>query len=220
VTVSTTTGGSATAGADYTTSSTTLSWADGDTATKNFTVPILADSLAEGNETVALQLTSPTGGATIGTPATAALTIVDRPFDSWRVQVFGANANSPAAQPMADYDGDGISNLMERYLGGDPTVADNAALPKAGIAPGGQPQISFNRNLTDTGVTYTVQASSAITANDWQTIATKTGTAAWVTSPGVTVNDNPSTGAVTVIDANPVGSIPRFLRLQIERTTD
>jgi hypothetical protein len=64
-----------------------------------------------------------------------------------------------------------------------------------------------------------VQAANSLT-DEWQVIASKTGAAAWVTTPGVTVNDNASTGEVTVIDANPVGTTPRFLRLQIERTTD
>jgi hypothetical protein len=219
VTVSVAAGGTATS-ADYTFTSTTLSWADGDSANKTFTIPILADNLAEGNETVNLALSAPTGGASLGTPNTATLTIVDRPFDAWRVQVFGANANTPQAQPLADYDGDGVNNITELYLGGNPTSADMAAVPVAGTSPGGKPQLSFTRSLTNTGAIFTVQATSSITSNDWQTIASKTGTAGWVTSPGVTVDDNASTGAVTVIDANPVGGTPRFLRLQIERTTD
>jgi hypothetical protein len=218
VTASTTTGGTATAGSDYTATSTTLSWAAGDTADKTFTVPILADNLAEGNETVALQLASPTGGAALGTQATASLTIVDRPFDAWRVQVFGANANTPQAQPLADYDGDGIDNLTELYLGGNPTVADAEAVTVGGVSPGGKPQISFIRSLTATGVIFMVQATDSLTGT-WETIASKTGAAAWATLPGVTVNDNASTGEVTVTDTDPlIGH--RFLRVVIERTTD
>ncbi len=72
-----TSNGTATAGSDYTARSGTLSWAAGDVAAKNFTVPITADTLVEGNETVNLTLSNATGGAALGTPASAVLTILD-----------------------------------------------------------------------------------------------------------------------------------------------
>ncbi len=72
-----TSNGTATAGSDYTTATGTLSWADGDASAKTFTVPIIDDTIVEGNETVNLTLSNPTGGATLGAPATAVLTIID-----------------------------------------------------------------------------------------------------------------------------------------------
>ena len=45
--------------------------------TRPSTIPILDDMLVEANETVNLTLSSPTGGATLGNPATAVLTIID-----------------------------------------------------------------------------------------------------------------------------------------------
>src|SRR5262249_4675679 len=68
--------GTATAGSDYTTSGGTLTFASGETS-KTFTIPILDDAVVEGVETVNLVLSSPTGGATLGSQATAVLTIVD-----------------------------------------------------------------------------------------------------------------------------------------------
>ena len=48
---------SATAGSDYTSTSGTLSWANGNTASKTFSIPIINDSVyGEGNETVNLTL--------------------------------------------------------------------------------------------------------------------------------------------------------------------
>jgi ribosomal protein L35AE/L33A len=69
--------GTATAGSDYTSASGSLSWADGDTADKTFTVNITDDGTVEGNETFNTALSSPTGGASLGTPNTSTVTIVD-----------------------------------------------------------------------------------------------------------------------------------------------
>ena len=68
--------GSAAVGADFTGVTGTLSWADGDDANKTFQVPIVNDAVDESNETINLTLSNATG-ATLGTPATAALTIQD-----------------------------------------------------------------------------------------------------------------------------------------------
>src|SRR4030095_14765919 len=72
-----TSNGTAAAGSDYTATTQTVSFANGDTADKTVTIPILDDTLVEGNETVNLSLSNPTGGATLGSPSTAVLTITD-----------------------------------------------------------------------------------------------------------------------------------------------
>jgi hypothetical protein len=69
--------GTAMAGSDYIGTTGTLSWADGDAASKSFTVTVNNDGTAEPNETVALTLSATTGGAALGTPASATMTIVD-----------------------------------------------------------------------------------------------------------------------------------------------
>ena len=71
-----TSNGTATAGSDYTSASGTLTFLDGETS-KTFTVPVTDDTTQETLETVNLTLSAPTGGATLGTPASAVLTIVD-----------------------------------------------------------------------------------------------------------------------------------------------
>jgi uncharacterized protein YjdB len=72
----TTSNGSAIAGSDYTAASGTLTFAAGETL-KTFTVAIIDDSTVEGNETINLTLSQPTGGALLGTLNLATLTIVD-----------------------------------------------------------------------------------------------------------------------------------------------
>src|SRR6185436_469183 len=71
-----TTAGTATSGSDYDDAGVTLSWADGDTADKTFTVVIKDDSLNELNKTINLNLSNPTGGAALG-GGSAVLTILD-----------------------------------------------------------------------------------------------------------------------------------------------
>ena len=73
--------GTATAGSDYVAASGTLNWADGDTASKTFTVTINGDTILEGNETINLALSNPTGGALLGTTTAAVLTVTDN--DGW-----------------------------------------------------------------------------------------------------------------------------------------
>lgn len=66
--------GSALAGLDYTAVAGVLNFADGQT-TQTIVTPILSDTIAEGDETAQLSLSNPTGGATLGSPDTALLTI-------------------------------------------------------------------------------------------------------------------------------------------------
>jgi hypothetical protein len=66
----------ATAGTDFTATSGVLSWADGEGGTKAFTVTVLDDTVDEANETVNLTLSQATA-VTLGTPASATLTITD-----------------------------------------------------------------------------------------------------------------------------------------------
>src|SRR4030095_16509851 len=72
-----TSAGTATLGSDYTESTGDLNWADGDAGDKTFTVTVSGDTTFEANETVNLTLSVPTGGAGLGTPNLATLTITN-----------------------------------------------------------------------------------------------------------------------------------------------
>ncbi|MBS1797774.1 MAG: hypothetical protein JSS81_28390, partial [Acidobacteria bacterium] len=69
-------GAACTAGVDYVATAGTLSFAGGETS-KSFTVTVCPDAVFEGDETVDLLLSTPTGGAALGTPNAAVLTITD-----------------------------------------------------------------------------------------------------------------------------------------------
>lgn len=70
-----TSNGSALSTSDYTPRSGTLTFPFGDISPKTFTIPITRDSAREPNETVNLRLMNPTGGALLGIPNSAVLTI-------------------------------------------------------------------------------------------------------------------------------------------------
>lgn len=68
--------GSAAANQDFRTTSGTLTWPDGDLTTKTITVPITSDTLDERDESFNVELSSPSGIATLGT-SNATVVIVD-----------------------------------------------------------------------------------------------------------------------------------------------
>jgi hypothetical protein len=70
--------GTATAGDDYqNVLPITVSFADGDAASKVITIPITDDDIPEDTETINIQLANPTGPAVLGTQATTAVEIID-----------------------------------------------------------------------------------------------------------------------------------------------
>lgn len=72
-----TTDGAATAGQDFTAVASSVSFAAGDSAAKAITIPLTDDALEEPAEAFTVTLSAPTGGATLGTPASATITIQD-----------------------------------------------------------------------------------------------------------------------------------------------
>ena len=82
-----TSGGTAIAGTDYdaATATGTLTFAPGDPGIKTFSITILNNNTADGDRTLILTLANPTnprGAATLGSPATALLTIRDDDFNT------------------------------------------------------------------------------------------------------------------------------------------
>jgi choice-of-anchor B domain-containing protein len=69
--------GTATAGADYTAASGTLSWPAGDLGERTISVPLTNDSLDEANETFRITLSNATGGVVIEGSATIDVTIAN-----------------------------------------------------------------------------------------------------------------------------------------------
>lgn len=77
VSVSYATSNGSASGSDYQSRSGTLNWADDDDSPKSFQVPTSEDDQVESAETINVLLSSPGGGAGLGAPAGATITIRD-----------------------------------------------------------------------------------------------------------------------------------------------
>ncbi len=160
-----TTDGSAVAGTNYTAKSGTLSWADGDTSAKSFSVTVSTTPAFSGNKSFAIGLSAATGGAALGTPNIASVSI----------------AGSAAATPTPPATGapSKVSALQLVNQGGAANTATNSQQISWSAATAGANPISYYkiyRNgtsyATATGLTYT--DTNATNSNDptWSKPAT------------------------------------------------
>jgi hypothetical protein len=97
--------------------------------------------------------------------------IVPSALESWRLLYFGSTANTGTAADDADYDFDGLANLIEFALGSNPALAAEAPRPVLSVI-GTLLDFSFFRARAD--VAYFVEGSPELTS--WQTIGTNPGT--------------------------------------------
>ncbi len=220
-------GGTATEGQDYVSTSGSLSWAVGDLSPKTFSVTILDNAEAQTNQTVFLTLSNATGGAILPASPNAVLTISEGPYDVWKFTHFGENANNPAiAGNTADPTGDGIPNILKYAFALDPNTADTNR-PVGGSIVSNHFQLQFNRNTFATDLSYTVEAAGSLT-DSWSDLLTYSWSTGWVTNlPGSTVIESAPAGSppdqpagVTITDpVNTTGpaATNRFFRLQIQQ---
>ena len=133
------------------------------------------------------------------------------PYGDWQLAQFGADAGLPIAEPGADPDGDGLSNLEEFVLGGIPLQASSAPSPTTPESPA-----PFAYGFTpaiENGATIEVQSSTDL--SPWSTLATRAATGGdWIFDPlEVDIAVDSTTGAVVVTMS--AGSVRRFARLRI-----
>lgn len=110
----------------------------------------------------------------IGNLIYAAATSVDRTFtvtsnfNSWLLERFDANQRADAQQtgPNADFDRDGLSNLVEYGLGLDPKSAGTAGQPEASKTETDW-TFTYNRPADRVELTYAVEISTDLT--NWTT---------------------------------------------------
>ena len=152
---------------------------------------------------------------------------ITTPLENWRLTYFGTLDTTGAYAADADYNHDGVANLVKYALGINPTAnagsAGVAALP-AKVMQDADPLLSDrlalgfslpNPNPTD--ITYVVQASNDL--GTWTDVASKTGAGAWTWLAGgdphiVTSGSGPVTVKVgDIVPAN--GNPHRMMRLKV-----
>ena len=79
------------------------------------------------------------------------------PIDQWRYRAFGESASDPAAADLADWDGDGLPNLLEYALNLDARSA-NEATPLVPEVLNDRMLLSYVPWVSD--VSYTIEAST------------------------------------------------------------
>ena len=136
-----TTNGSATAGSDYTSTSGVLTFASGETS-KTISVPIFDDSVYEGPETLQLTLSGPGGGATLGTPSSATLTIEDNDPQPVPGEFVFSSGNYSVGES-----GGQVVITVSRINGSDGTVSVDYATAN-GSATAGSDYVTTNGTLT------------------------------------------------------------------------
>lgn len=121
---------------------------------------VLADNAAEGSETILLSLGAGPGFVA-GSPASALVTITDRPTQDWAVQ----NITNPAKRGAADdADDDGVANIVEYFMGTLPGDGASLAATTAQVN-GANAVFRFKRALNRPDVTGVVEWSSNL--SDW-----------------------------------------------------
>ena len=188
--------GTATAGSDYTASSGTLTFANGETS-KTFSVPVLDDVLAEPNETVNLSLSNPTGGATLGSPSVAILTIVNVPKP-------GSLQFSSATYSVME-NGGSATITVTRTNGSEGTVTVDYATSN-GTATAGSDYTATSGTLAfangETSKTFSVPVTDDVLAEPNETV-----NLALSNPTGGATLGSPSTAILTIVNVPKPGSL-------------
>lgn len=165
-----------------------------------------ATGVISGTPTAAGVTTIPLGATNANGSGASTLTLTVTgatlsPIQDWALLNFGDSDLTGLRAPDADFDGDGLSNLLEYAIASNPTVATPASAIATALVDS-KLQLTFLRARAE--LTYVVEGSSDL-ANpaSWQVIAT---------NPGAVSDTTP----VTVEDTDSVPAAPkRFLRLRV-----
>ena len=153
-----------------------------------------------------------------GNTASASFTVTVRStFTAFQKQYFtdAQLADASISGASADFDQDGIPNLLEYATGTSPVHADSTAASLGGGGDAGTPlTLTFNR-LSPAPVTYIVEASSDLST--WTTLATLAKDSdTWSGAASVSEPASGSPRSVTVTDTTTLATnAMRFLRLRV-----
>ena len=118
----------------------------------------IPDLIAQGDRTATVTLGT-SSGYVLGENSAATVIIRDKPIDEWRSDTFAAAANTAPAADLADWEGDGVRNIMEYALNLEPLTPDGTAQPSVTIDDG-HLTLSYVPKSWATDLTYLVEAST------------------------------------------------------------
>jgi len=185
---------SATAGSDFTATNGTLTFADGETS-KTITVPIINDSLDENDEVFSLSLFSVTGSGSLGTPSSAAVTILDDdppPTISISDAVAFEGNTAPTLMPFTV----SLSAPSGKPVTAQYVSADGTAGGLTDFTPVLGP-LTFSPGVTQLQVTVTVIGDTVMEPDETFTVSIQSvqnATIGRATATGYIVNDDNGTG--------------------------
>jgi len=111
-------------------------------------------------------------GAVVSTNRTVVIIAVATTYETW-CQTYSLTGDN--AQQNADLDGDGVNNLIEYALGGNPTNRDASAIMPTHSLTNGTIRYVYNRLRNDTNVTYSVLTATNLISSIWTNNATEIG---------------------------------------------
>lgn len=133
-------------------------------------------------------------------------------MESWRATHFGVSGNTGDGENDADPDADGLKNLLEYALEGNPNINDATAIrPTHSEDASGRLQIQFNRYSEKTDINYIVQASTDLVA--WDGIAISSAGAITTNSGALSVSESGSAPIEVIVTDSVIPFARRFLRL-------
>jgi hypothetical protein len=88
------------------------------------------------------------------------------PISDWRQTHFGSSANSGTAADGADFDHDGIANILEYAFGLNPALNSAGQLPLPAMNSGALTVI-FNQPAHVSGVIYEAEWSTSLAPTSW-----------------------------------------------------
>ena len=128
------------------------------------------------------------------------------PFDQWQAQSFGSNTD-PAAAQAADFDHDGLPNLLEYALGTSGTIQNTTPIVSDFVSSGSDKylRITVPRNPNATDVTMIVEATGNLAHP-----------ASW-SSTGLIILQNTSTLLQVQDNVPATDNAPRFMRVRVAK---
>ncbi|MDX2213900.1 MAG: Calx-beta domain-containing protein [Oculatellaceae cyanobacterium bins.114] len=200
------TNGTATAGNDFTSTPIVVNFAEGQT-TQTVTIPITNDTDVEGNETVNLSLSNPTGGATLGTQTTATLTIIDN--DSPGTLAFSSATYS------VNENGTPVTTVTVTRTGGSIGAVSATVTPTNGTATAGSDftstpiVVNFAEGQTTQTVTIPILNDTQVESNETVNLSLSNPTG------GATLGTQ-TTATLTIVDND---TPPPPIRIEAESLT-